>query len=396
LFRRILASALGPLLSIALVLPAAAAPEPLATPARPADASATVAERPADLWKTIRVGTAAATPGRRSRGHLKVLESADGAAIDVPIAILAGRRAGPIVWIMAMTHGDEYGSARALQEVVRGLDPAAMSGTVVAVLVANPPALRGLSRSNPNLDDQVDMGDVFDGKTDGFATERIAATLMEKIRATADYVLDMHTGGDRFRQHPFILYTVAAKVDAARMDGLARSFGVPTLWRDAVRIFAKSPITVFGDAGIPTFLVEVGGGQPLLEADLRFQGDAIRSFLRGVGVTAGEPSILPAYTVFTDYHYVTNSRGGFFEASVKPGDRVEAGAALGTIRDVDGEIVETLRAPKGAQIVTGVSTYPAWASGGWLLELGGGVSEIKPPAAAARPTARRPAQRPGG
>ncbi|MGH9797644.1 MAG: hypothetical protein ACRD5D_05750, partial [Candidatus Polarisedimenticolia bacterium] len=292
----------GLLLSIATFLPATAAPDPLATPSRPADAPVSVVERPADLWKTLRVGTAAATPGRRSRGHLKVLESADGAPIEVPIAILAGRRAGPIVWAMAMTHGDEYGSARALQEVVRGLDPAAMSGTLVAVLVANPPALRGLQRSNPNLDDQVDMGDVFDGKPDGFATERIAAALMEKIRASADHVLDMHTGGDRFRQHPFILYTVAARIDAARMDGLARSFGVPTLWRDAVRIFAKSPITVFGDAGIPTFLVEVGGGQPLLEADLRLQADAIRSFLRGVGVAGGEPSILPAYTVFTDYH----------------------------------------------------------------------------------------------
>ena len=78
------------------------------------------------------------------------------------------------------------------------------------------------------------------------------------------------------------------------------------------------------------------------------------------------------YTVVRGYRVVTNARGGFFDAAVRPGDAVVAGGVLGTITNVFGELVETLTAPEDA-LVIGVSTYPAWPSGGWLLELGTGV-----------------------
>jgi predicted deacylase len=70
---------------------------------------------------------------------------------------------------------------------------------------------------------------------------------------------------------------------------------------------------------------------------------------------------------------VTNARGGFLDFAVRPGDRVAAGGTLGTVTNVFGEAVETLKSPSDG-IVIGVSTYPAWPSGGWLLELGTGVT----------------------
>ena len=44
------------------------------------------------------------------------------------------------------------------------------------------------------------------------------------------------------------------------------------------------------------------------------------------------------------YRIVTNARGGYFDALVKPGDRVKEGSALGTITDVHGEIVRDILA----------------------------------------------------
>ncbi|PYS94557.1 MAG: hypothetical protein DMF50_12310, partial [Acidobacteria bacterium] len=72
-----------------------------------------------------------------------------------------------------------------------------------------------------------------------------------------------------------------------------------------------------------------------------------------------------------------------FEAAVKPGDRVHEGSVLGTIADAHGDTVETLVAPAGAQIVLGVCTYPAAPTGGWLLELGTGLTEMRVAPAAA-------------
>jgi len=249
-----------------------------------------------------------------------------------------------------------------------------MASAVVAVFSANPPALRGLQRVNPNLDDLADMGDVFPGRA-RFATERIASVLTENVGKVADYFIDLHTGGDRFRQHPFVFYTTAGKVPAARIDALARGFGVPTLWRDTVRVFPNDAVTAFTAAGIPAFLLEVGGGQPLDPKDIRLQADAVTSFLRAVGILPGEAARPAAHRVVTGYKIVTNGRGGFFEAAVAAGDRVSEGAVLGRIFGIQGDLVETLTAPAGADIVLGVSTYPATPTGGWLFEVGTGLAE---------------------
>ena len=337
---------------------------------------APAAANPAGEAGALSVGTASAEPGRKTRGVLQVGDDVEGTPVGLPVSIVAGRAAGPVVWIQAGTHGDEFGGIRALQELIRDLRPEEMSGTVVAVMAANLPAFRGLQRVNPNLDDLTDLSNTFPGNAGGFMAERIAAVLHSLVSAHAQYFLDLHTGGDRFRQHPFILYTVTGTVPADRMDTLARGFRIPTLWRDAVKIFPTDAITVFAAAGIPSFLVEVGGGQPLDPRDIRMQADAVASFLRAVDVlpkAAGRP---PRYRVLDGYRIVTNSRGGFFEPAVRPGDLIQEGRDLGVVRDVHGDVVETLRAPAGSDIVLGVGTYPAWPTGGWLIEIGSGLEDF--------------------
>ena len=89
-----------------------------------ASASAAAAET-----EPISIGTARGVRGQTVRGSLKVAEAADGSPVALPIAIVTGAKPGPVVWVQAAAHGDEYGGPRALQEVVKGLDPQAMSGT---------------------------------------------------------------------------------------------------------------------------------------------------------------------------------------------------------------------------------------------------------------------------
>jgi len=323
----------------------------------------------------VTVGTAVGVRGQIVRGMLRVAESADGSPVALPVAVATGAKPGPVVWVEAAAHGDEYGGPRALQNVVQSLDPSRMSGSVVAVMITNVPAMRALQRVNPNLDDLSDFGSVFPGR-DRFATERIAAAVTREVkRVGADAFVDLHTGGDRFKQHPFVMYTLSGKVPADRYDALARGFGVPTLWRDEQKVFADDATTIFAAEGIPAFLLEVGGGQPLDPADIHLQADAVRGLLRTMGVLPGGAPAAPASTIITGYKIVTNAKGGFFEAAVKPGDRVKEGTVLGRIYDAYGDVAETLAAPAGADIVLGVSTYPAAATGGWLFELGTGMRE---------------------
>jgi predicted deacylase len=316
-----------------------------------------------------RVGTAEVRPGEVTRGRLPLIEYADGSDVEAPVIVIAGKQPGPVAWLLACGHGDEFGGALALQRIAKALDPATMTGLVILVPVANPPAFQAMRRVNPSPDDLMDFGSAFPGEA-RFATERIAGKYMALWKEHADYVVDFHTGGDRFVQHPFVIFTVTGNVPVERMESLARMFGVPTLWRDRVRIFESDIIINVPAMGIPAFLLEVGGGGVMARQQDAQQAEFALSFLRGVDIVAGEPLRAERVSVVEQYRIITPSRGGFFYPLVKPGDPVSEGSAIARIVDVYGDEVEVLRSPVNGAIVLGIQEFPVVASGSWVAELG--------------------------
>jgi predicted deacylase len=317
-----------------------------------------------------RVGTAEVRPGEVTRGRLRLIEYADGSDVEAPVIVVAGKeRRGPVAWLISCGHGDEFGGALAMQRVAKALDPATTRGLVIMIPVANPPAFQAMRRVNPSPDDLMDFGDAFPGRP-RFATERIAEKYMALWKEHADFVVDFHTGGDRFVQHPFVIFTVTGKVPPERMESLARMFGVPTLWRDRDRVFA-SDITINVPAiGIPAFLLEVGGGGIMERQQDARQADFALSFLRGIGLVPGEPLRQDHVSVVEKYRIITPSRGGFFYPLAKPGDPVGEGSPLARIVDVYGDEVEILRSPVGGGIVLGMQEFPLVATGSWVAEIG--------------------------
>jgi predicted deacylase len=316
-----------------------------------------------------RVGTAEVRPGEMTRGKLALIEYADGSDVEAPVIVVAGKTRGPVAWLISCGHGDEVGGALAMQRVARALDPSSMSGLVILIPVANPPAFQAMRRVNPSPDDLMDFGEAFPGQA-RFATERIAERYMGLWKDHADFVVDFHTGGDRFVQHPFVIFTVTGTIPAERMESLARMFGVPTLWRDRDKVF-ESDITINVPAmGIPAFLLEVGGGGVMERQQDARQAEFALSFLRGVDIIPGEPLRTGAVSVVEKYRIITPSRGGFFFALVKPGDPVSEGTPLARIVDVYGDEVEVLRSPVNGAIVLGMQEFPVVATGSWVIELG--------------------------
>ena len=316
-----------------------------------------------------RVGTAEVRPGEVTRGKLPLIEYADGSDVEAPVIVIAGKKHGPVVWLMSCGHGDEFGGALALQRVAKALDPATLTGLIILIPVANPPAFQAMRRVNPSPDDLMDFGGAFPGES-RFATERIAATYTALWKEHADFVVDLHTGGDRFVQHPFVIFTVTGTVPVERMESLARMFGVPTLWRDRDKVFESDISITLPAMGIPAFLLEVGGGGVMERQQDARQAEFALSFLRGIDIVPGEPLHSERVTVFEKYRIITPSRGGFFYPLVKPGDPVSEGTPIARIVDVYGDEVEVLRSPVSGAIVIGIQEFPAVTTGSWVAELG--------------------------
>ena len=103
------------------------------------------------------------------------------------------RAAGPRVGITAGVHGAEYVSIAALRRVAMELDPAAVSGSIVAVLTANPAAFAARSIYVNPLDGR-NLNRTLPGDPAGSPSERLAAWLDANVIAGSDLFIDMHCG----------------------------------------------------------------------------------------------------------------------------------------------------------------------------------------------------------
>src|SRR6185436_2197026 len=128
----------------------------------------------ASAQSPLTVGSATARPGETASGTIAVPDGDDPGA-QVPVSVVNGSRPGPVLALVAGTHGYEYTSIVALPRVLAKLDPKKMAGAVILVHMANPPAFYE-RRIYRNVDGK-NLNRVYPGIASGTQTERIAFAL---------------------------------------------------------------------------------------------------------------------------------------------------------------------------------------------------------------------------
>ena len=85
-------------------------------------------------------------PGTKQRFFFQGVQTATGHRWHVSTIVAKGARPGKRVALVSGVHGDEISTVRTIQIVMDQLDPAAMSGAVLAVLDVSRPAMEGMQR----------------------------------------------------------------------------------------------------------------------------------------------------------------------------------------------------------------------------------------------------------
>src|SRR5688500_311573 len=129
--------------------------------------------------------------------------------MDLSQQVITGHNPGPHLLITGGVHGDELEPMAAIRRLMREIRPDELSGHVTLVPVVNEPAFR---RGHRTAEDGLDLARTCPGKADGSVTERIAFALSELIR-TANYYIDLHTGGTRLTVLPLTGYTLHRSAD---------------------------------------------------------------------------------------------------------------------------------------------------------------------------------------
>lgn len=314
----------------------------------------------------IVIGSLSAEPGTRVTGIVPV--NVGTGTLDLPIAIVHGSRPGPRVAVTAGIHGAEYVSIAALREVVLGLDPAGITGSIVAVLTASPAAFAARSIYVNPLDG-LNLNRQFPGDPDGSPSRRLAHWLTTRLIAGSDVFVDMHCGDMNEALDSFtgIEDTGDATVDG-RSRELAEAYGLRYL------LIGPSPGTTTTAAaalGIPAVLGEVGGQGRWPREDVELHAAGFRRLLRAAGVIADAPSA-PAYRteVLPSEAWMRATTSGYWHPAVAVGDRVAAGTIVGEVQDAFGTVLERPAAPMDGVVIFLVTSL-AMNAGDPLLALAG-------------------------
>lgn len=289
-------------------------------------------------------------PSRYARGakYSVLLDVGHGAAeVALPVKLICGARSGKTLVVTAALHGDEFEGVRAVLDIFAELDAADMSGTLITVPVANPPAFWKGTRTSP-LDDG-NLARLFPGKPDGTPTEVIAFHLGESIIARADFFLDLHSGGVKLIMPSMVGYDAN---DTASRDA-AMTFGAPVAWAHRT-IPPGRTISFAASRGIPWLYTEARGAGRIDARDLQMFTSGIRNLLRHLKILPGAVLASPPARLLQGDGNIDSSivatRPGFLIPAVELLEDVKASQELGRTVDALGQVVEVIRAPRDGTV----------------------------------------------
>ena len=319
----------------------------------------------------LTVGSAAAAPGKMASGWIDIPDGVD-AGTRIPVTVANGATAGPVLALVAGTHGSEYTSILALQRLRPKLDPLRMRGAAILVHLANPPAFYG--RRVYYSPDGKNLNRVYPGKPDGTVSERMACAITREVIEQCTHLADMHCGDGNESLRPYTYWILGgdAAVDAETRE-LALAYGLDHILVDRGR--SKDPAASIFTANTaitrrkPAITAESGGMALTDEPSVAAHERGARSLLAHLGIMDG-PSARVAHPVWIDRAEVLRAPvTGVWHPVVEKMQSVSAGRLLGRLTDPFGTVLHEVHAPFAGEVVYVVGTPPVTA-GEPLCEIG--------------------------
>jgi uncharacterized protein len=325
------------------------------------------------------VGTQMAGSGHKATGFLEVPAGVD-AATKIPVVVVRGTKAGPVLAIVAGAHGTEYASIIAVEKLIAQLEAAEVSGTVVLLPLVN---VASFEQKVPHLNpvDNKNMNRMYPGKMDGTQTERASWLITREVVERCDYLIDMH-GGDldeSLRPYSYAMKMGNEKLDAAARE-MALAFGLDHIIiagdfpRDpnASRYLSGTAAT----RGKPALIVEAGYAGTTETDDIQALVRGSLNVMRYLKMLPGEATFLEHPVWIEKIASIPSEQTGIFYPLVRRGTFVEAGMKVGYVTDYFGRTIYEARAP-AAGVVLYVRAVPSMKEGDTIANIGVVATKVK-------------------
>jgi len=311
--------------------------------------------------KTIRVGEITSRPGEKRSGFIRVPAGNDGPAVSIPVTVINGRQAGPVLALTAGVHGYEYPPILALQRLSLRLNPEELAGTVILVHIVNVPSfLQRTTYYNPY--DGRNQNRAFPGKIDGSMTQRIAHRISEEVIDLCDILIDNHCGDSNEDLTTYLYCTEIGRPDVdARTRELAVNYGFKMIIHQRVNADDPGATWCAHSAlfkGKPALTVESGRLGRIDEADILAIVRGTINTMQLLDMIPGEPERMFDPIWVSETTYIRSEHQGLFYPLVKGGQHVEAGEMVGYLTDFFGNVIQKANAPHSGIVMYVISTPP--------------------------------------
>ena len=322
--------------------------------------------------KTFTVGTAKAARGQKVTGTIEVPAGTD-AALSIPVALIHGAKAGPVLALVAGAHGTEYTSIIALEKLIGMLNPAEISGTVIVVPLINIPSFeQKVPHVNPT--DKKSMNRFYPGKMDGTQTERASFLITKQVVEQSDHLIDFHGGDTDESLRPYSYWT---KTGNEKQDQISRdmvlAFGLDHIIISTDRPkdpqasrYLENTATTRGRASIT---VEAGHAGTVETDDLNALINGSLNVMHYLKMLPGTVTPIEHPIWIDKVSTLASEQTGIFYPLVKRGTYVEQGMKVGYVTDYVGNVIFEARAPV-AGIVLYVCAVPSMTKGATIANIG--------------------------
>ena len=285
-----------------------------------------------------------------------------------------GARDGPHVALIGGIHGCEYSSIAAVTRFMSELETAELVGSITAVPVVS---MQSFVQRSPFVvpEDGKNLNRCFPGTYNGTYTDALARSIFDELIAPADVLIDLH-GGDLVEAlEPFTIYDASPVEERARR--LAVAFGLPYVVREEPQGgLAGMTCSAAAAAGIPAIIAEAGGRGQLEEEAVSMLVEGVRNALRSLEMLPGPVRPPRAdMRLVGAFDWLRGGDAGWWEAAVDVGAEVAGGDLLGRVRNLHGDVLEEVRAPREG-VVLFLTTSAAVSGQGLLLGLGAELAPV--------------------
>jgi predicted deacylase len=321
---------------------------------------------------SLTVGTATAARGETARGFLEVPAGSD-AALRIPVAVVHGEKPGPVLALVAGSHGTEYASIVALVDLIDELDAKELSGSVIIVPIVNTPSF---DKVVPHLNpvDGKNMNRTYPGKKDGTQSERASLAITKEVVEQSDHLIDFHGGDLDEDLRPYSYWSKTGREAQDRISKeMVLAFGLDTIIITTGRpedpnasVYLENTATTRNK---PSITVEAGHAGTVTPEDVEALIHGSLSVMRYLKILPGSPTPVENPVWVGALHNVAAEGGGVFRPSVARGSFVQKGMKVGKVTDFFGKTIFDVRAPESG-VVLYVRAVPSAVKGDTLASIG--------------------------